>query len=130
MRILVALLCFGTAVDIANAAPVRFKCQAEDGTPVADLVVDVDKRVMAWGEISKYTIHMVDDVYISAYETVRDDSVGGEVFVFNRNTGEYARATVFLGFSSPDAVRKSIETGARGRLVATTYAGRCAKPLL
>lgn len=118
---LVLFLLLGAASS--TAGPVVFKCTTVEGNPAADLVVDLDGRTMLWA-IQKYVIHAVDDRYISAYLTSQDE-VGGEVWVLNRTNGEYIRATIFIGWPTPDSVKQS-----PGKLTATTYRGTCSRPIL
>jgi hypothetical protein len=91
--------------------------------------VDIDKRSMAWGDYAQYRIHALDDRHISAYQ-INASGVGGEVWVLNRVSGEYLRATVFVGYSSAEAARKAAEKNDSGRPSAQTYRGKCSKPLL
>jgi hypothetical protein len=130
---LAALLGQLLIAELSTAAPVTFKCTASDGTPVVDLVVDVEKRSMAWGDFAKYRIHSIDDRYISAYKTTDENNnaiVGGEVWVLSRITGEYMRATIFVGWPSLEAARRAHENNERGKPIAQTFTGRCARPML
>ena len=128
MRTVALLLIQLAVVGSSVAAPVTFKCTTAEGTSAADLVIDIEKRTMAWG-ITKYTIHAVDDRYISAYENSKG-AVGGEVWVLNRISGEYLRASVFIGWDSLEAARKAAETKEAGKISAQTSSGKCARPLL
>jgi hypothetical protein len=110
------------AIGSCAAAPVTLKCTTAYETPAADLVVDIENRTMMWGEAVKYTIHAIDDRYISAHH-IHPSEVGGEIWVLNRATGEYLRAEVSISWASPQA-------SGPGRLGAATYTGRCSRPLL
>jgi len=112
-------------VEVSAAAPVTFKCTTAEGVPAADIVVDIENRTLVWGSHEKYTIHAADDRYISAY-LKNQGQVGGEVWVLNRITGEYLLASVFVGWKSPEAIRRKDP----GRLTANTYSGKCSRPLL
>ena len=121
-NLMVALL---LTVGVTEAAPVTFKCTTAEGDPAADLVVDTAERTLVWGGGQKYAIHAMNDRYISAYLQSQSE-VGGEVWVFNRVTGEYVRASVYVGWDSPEAVRRRDP----GKLTATTFRGKCSRPLL
>ena len=110
---------------LAIGAPVTFKCTTAEGYPAADLVVDLDDRTMLWATVQKYVIHAVDDRYISAYLTPRQTEVGGEVWVLNRTNGDYVRATIGVTWPTPESVGKG-----PGTLTASTYRGRCSRPIL
>src|SRR5581483_6954273 len=97
-----ACTCILGIATCVSAVPVTFKCNAEGGTPVADLIVDLDARQMKWGRTATYVIHRTDEQYISAHE-ITPDRVGGEIWVLDRKTGEYNRATVFLGWQTAPA---------------------------
>jgi len=112
-------------VVVTHAAPVTFKCTTAEGDPAADLVVDTTERTLVWGGGQKYAIHSMNDRYLSAYLQTQSE-VGGEVWVFNRVTGEYLRASIYIGWASPEAARR----GDPGKLTGTTYRGKCSRPLL
>lgn len=110
-------------VGMAAAAPLTLKCSLPDGTPTSDLVVDIEKKTLVWGGFLEYTIHAVDDLYISAF---KKSGVGGEVWVLNRTTGDYLRSGVSVSWDSPESFNRNVP----GKLSASTYSGRCTKPLL
>lgn len=112
------------AISSCAAAPVTLKCTTAQGTPAADLVVDVENSTMLWS-ISKYTIHAIDDRYISAH-SVGPREIGGEIWVLNRATGEYLRASVSVTWDSPEAIERRLP----GKLGTSTYTGKCSRPLL
>ena len=116
---------YAAVMSAAEAAPMTFKCTTAEGTPAADLVVDLERMTMSWG-YKKYTIHSVNESYISAYEQVGNE-VGGEVWVLDRNSGEYFRAGVNFGWpTAADAIKHRTP----GEIGAQTYSGRCSRPLL
>lgn len=106
------------------APPATFKCTTAEGHPAADLVVDIENRNLMWGG-QKYAIRATDDRYVSAYLESQGE-VGGEVWVFNRVTGEYLRASVYIGYDGPEPIRKNDP----GKLTAATFRGKCSRPLL
>ncbi len=110
---------------VAEAKPVTFKCTTAEGDPAADLVIDTENRTLVWGKYQKYEIHSMNDRYISAYLKSQSE-VGGEVWVFNRVTGDYLRASAFIGWDNPGAVKRNDP----GKLTATTFRGKCSRPLL
>ena len=128
MRALLVMVLLASAG--ANAAPVTFKCFDSSGVPTVDLVVDVEKRTMNWGPAARYRIRAVDDAYITAYEDNPSSSVGGEVWVLNRNSGEYLRASVFVGFTEAQVERWKKDRSVTGTLTASTYRGKCNRPLI
>jgi hypothetical protein len=105
------------------AAPIKLKCTTEDGKPAADLTVDVSAKLLSWGA-TRYRIRAIDDRYISAYLEA-GDTTGGEVWVFDRVSGEYLRAGVAITWNSPDDFSKK-----PGTLTAATYRGKCTKPII
>lgn len=77
---------------------------------------------MMWS-VAQYTIHAIDERYISAHSASQR---GGEIWVLNRATGEYVRATVGISWASPQA----IERNDPGKLSGSTYSGKCSRRLL
>ncbi len=128
MRKIAFLIAQLLLVGSSAAAPVTFKCTTSEGTPAADLVVDIEKRTMVWS-IKKYTIHAIDDRYISAYEN-NQSRVGGEVWVLDRTTGNYLRASVSVSWESPEAAKAAMQRNDPGKISAQTYRGKCSRPLL
>lgn len=110
----------------AIAKPYLLKCTTKSGEPAADLIVDLERRVMTWGmAVPNYIITKITDRYITAIENedVMASNVGGEVWVLGRVTGDYQRASV--GMFCKDA---SCRTGFE--LEANTYFGRCVHAIL
>ena len=100
------------------AEPVVLKCVTNDGEDAADLVVDLEKRELRWSSLT-YDIININDKYISAY--LRPDfTVGGEIWVIDRRSGEYKRGAVYIPFNPLGPEQE--------RLKATTFSGRCIKP--
>jgi len=111
---LIAVLCLSPSI---HAAPVVLKCVTSDGLEASDLIVDVENREMSWGP-TKYDINYLDDIHISAYARNGLD-VYGEVWVIDRRTGEYHRASIGMkGYTIEDV-----------QLSADTYTGKCVKQL-
>ena len=117
--LILQVLCTGVAL----AEPLALKCATEDGTPAADLIVDISKRTLSWAH-HKYRIISIDDRYISAYQE-SDNAVGGEVWVLNRASGEYLRAGVGIFMTRAESEKKE-----PGKLRANTYQGKCVRPML
>ena len=113
----IALLCLSLSI---HAAPVVLKCVTSEGREAVDLTIDVEKMEMSWG-VSKYDINYVDDTHISAYER-HSWSVGGEVWVIDRRTGEYKRATIGMTKYAGQMEEES-------QLTASIYTGKCVKQL-
>jgi hypothetical protein len=105
----------------ATAAPPPLKCTTSKGEAAADLVVDLNKRVLMWGGIV-LTIQAVTDQYITAYE-LPQDQIGGEIWVLNRTSGDYSRVSLRMSWASMDAVHK----GESAELVASKLTGNCSK---
>ena len=99
------------------AEPITLKCFDSSGLATVDLSIDLDTKIITWG-VTTYYITGVTDTYISAYEET--DAVGGEVWVINRITGDYKRATVGIFYSSAQA-----RDG--GAFKALIYSSRCSK---
>jgi hypothetical protein len=79
-----------------EAAPMVLKCNAVwDGPIFQTLTVDLEGKWMRFGEYGKYKIISVTNRYITGLED-KDNGVGGEIWVLDRDTGEYWRAAVFL----------------------------------
>jgi hypothetical protein len=119
LLVLVALLASTSAV----ANPYVLKCTAENGSPVADLIVDIDQMVMSFGLAKNYIITKITDRYITALENqhVMTTEVGSEVWVLDRITGEYKRGGV--------AMLCDGECKAGYKLTAYTYFGKCGRPM-
>jgi SLT domain-containing protein len=107
------------------AEEVVLKCTTSEGHPTEDLRLDIENRKMVWGYreySSKYDIYHVDDTYISAYEKPRNQhQVNGDVWVINRITGEYRRASAGIFYTKEDTAFKN------GVLGTNTYSGTCGK---
>lgn len=115
LKILAAQL---MSLQIAQAAPVVLQCSTSAGQKVADLTIDIDRKTMKWG-IVKYDIVQTNDTYITGYQ--KDADVGGEVWVINRVSGFYKRATVSLYYDS------NYSPGDEGTFKAQTYEGNCSR---
>jgi hypothetical protein len=103
----------------AQIAPTVLKCTTDRGVTASDLTVDLGKREMRWGQASVYDVIHVDDAFITAYLRPTGN-VGGEVWVLDRRSGEYQRGSVALLGQKPGAVT----------LTASTYSGRCLRPVV
>ena len=108
----------------AMAKPYVLKCTTSDGQPSADLTIDLDQRVMTWGKTPSYIIIKITDRYITAIENqnVITTDVGDEIWVLDRVSGDYKRATI--GMYCNDA---SCNTGKH--LDVGKYFGRCVRPM-
>jgi hypothetical protein len=104
------------------AAPLTLKCTAHNGETTEPLILDVDQGTMKWG-ISTYKIRTITDRYISAYQIMGDQEVGGEIWVLNRTTGEYLRASVYTGTDKAWLPRATT-------LASGIYKGKSSRPLL
>jgi len=114
------------AAGTCTASPLTIACRAEGDTVLTfDITLDIDRRTMTWGG-SQFEIREVTERYITAFEPPSQtwERVGGEVWVLDRVTGEYLRATV--RFTSR-GVNGSYTPRA---LTADTYRGKCTRPLI
>src|SRR6266853_2682658 len=119
------------AVAICTAAPITFKCINEVGRPIADLLVDLDKRTMKWAGFS-YTMRSVTEGYLSAYQEIDEAQVGGGFWIINRMTGGFTRIDVYFLFPTSEAPATSPKTKTQGAgltLTTSTYRGTCTRPL-
>jgi hypothetical protein len=108
----------------AFANPYVLKCTDENGSPIVDLTVDIDRLVMTFGWAKpNYIITKITDRYITALEDqhVMTTAVGGEVWVLDRVTGEYKRGGVAM------LCDYGCKDGAK--LTTYTYFGKCARPM-
>src|ERR1700741_1197632 len=82
------------------AAPMVLKCNAVwDGPIIQTLTIDLEGKWMRFGIYGNaYKIISMTDRYITGLQET-DKGVGGELWVLDRETGEYWRATVFLGWA-------------------------------
>jgi len=122
--LVVASVVISMSAAIAN--PYTLKCTTAAGEPAADLTVDLDRKVMTWGQSPNYRITKVTDRYITAIrndDDVTPIDVGSEIWVLDRVTGDYKRASVEM-FCKESSCR----TGSV--LQAATYFGRCVRPML
>lgn len=110
---------------LAADQPLALKCVTEDGTEAADLFVDLRRKTMQWGPM-KYQITSSTEKYITGISIGGEipSEVGGEVWVLDRVSGDYKRASVHMGVSGPNSPLSS------ARLSALTYSGRCGRKLL
>ena len=119
--LIIALQLAGLGSSYADST--ILKCTDSGGSPVADLYVDLANRMLTWGPY-RYRIHSADERYISAYQETAG-SVGGEIWVLNRATGDYLRAGVGIFWLTPDAMKTQ-----PGKLNANTYSGKCTRQIL
>lgn len=120
MKVLAFGVLFLLSLSQAVAQEITLNCFTDDGQEASDLTIDLDAGTMSWGTLSTYTIRHSNDTYISAYEDLPNDRVGGEIWVINRITGEYKRGRVgnYCAGQACDDVK----------LNAFVYEGRCSKP--
>jgi hypothetical protein len=111
-------------IATCTAAPVTLKCTAAGSSALFDIIIDIEKRTMTWG--GSYQIRSITDRYITAILDPSEtrDKLGGEVWVLDKDTGEYQRASVGM-----------VSRGVNGtytpfKLEANAYSGRCTRPLL
>ena len=104
---------------VAYAKPITLKCTTSKGEPAADL----EAGHMKWGT-TNYTIINKSDRYISAYLNTQPDEIGGEIWVLDRISGSYKRASVAMLMKGEEYSPESAV------LEATTYYGRCNAPQL
>jgi hypothetical protein len=121
------------AVGTCVAAPMVLKCNAVwNGPIIQKLTVDLEERSMRWGDVGRYKIISMTDRYITGLED-QDDGVGGQIWVLDRDTGEYWRATVFLGWDSLASLTVSggkPPTSPPPKTVqSATYHGKCNRPI-
>ena len=100
-----------------------FKCIHAEGDPAADLVVDIENEILLWG--LAYRIHSITDQYISAHRVTRSE-VGGDIFVFDRISGNYLFAAVGIYFHGVEDIKQ----GKPGYFTTNTFSGKCTRPLL
>ena len=101
-----------------NAETIRLHCKASDGTPSADLLIDLPARRFKWGVIN-YEITNETDRYITG--TQIDAGIGGEIFVLDRVSGDVQRATVYM-----ECTDQSCGTT---KLTARTFYGKCGRSM-
>jgi hypothetical protein len=104
------------------SAPLNFNCKSDAGLAVSDLIVDIENRWMIWGAF-RYEIRSVTDRYVTGIRW-GSDSIGAEVWVLDRSTGEYQRASVTMTY-------RAVPGGTSPPyLAADAYRGTCTRPLL
>lgn len=109
----------------AMAEPITFRCTNSKGVQTEDLVVDIEKKTVVWGNI-KFAILAVDEFYMAAIRAGSGNIVGGEVFVQNRYTGDYLYTGIYGARDDADpAIRQR-----PGSLITDTASGRCIKSRL
>lgn len=118
---LLSLMALGLwrATDAAAKQRV-LQCKTDDGAQASRLVLDLNKRTMLWGTSTEYRITGITRQFVTAVE-VRwmgaPRRVGNEVWVMDRKSGKYWRASVFETCAVPDCTRKNVE--------ARTFKGVC-----
>jgi hypothetical protein len=117
-------------VSSALAKPYTLKCTLVEGYPPADLVIDLDQKVMKLGAGAPYTITIVTEEYITglhsddyANRAATDPPVGGEIMVLNRFNGDFKRA--WIGMFCKNGPPNCGGTVLR----ATTQSGKCLRPM-
>lgn len=107
-------------VGEAAAKPRVLQCKTDDGAQASRLVLDLKNRTMRWGTSTEYRITGITKQFVTAVE-VRwmgaPRRVGNEVWVMDRNSGKYWRASVFEVCAVPDCTKKNVE--------ARTFKGVC-----
>ncbi|MDH3239971.1 MAG: hypothetical protein OEO83_04825 [Alphaproteobacteria bacterium] len=102
------------------SAATNLQCKTESGAQASRLVLDLKARTLRWGTSTEYRITGVTKRFITAVE-VRwmgaPREVGNEVWVMNRATGQYWRASVFEVCAVADCKKKTVE--------ARTFKGVC-----
>ena len=102
-----------------KAEPIRLHCISSDGNRTVDLIIDMEKKMMQWGSASQYSIVDISKKFVTAYQ--KPNGVpGGEVWVMNRQTGEYTRALaaeMFHYWQEPEQAKL------KGRI----HEGRCSR---
>jgi len=102
----------------ATQKPITLKCHADNGTPTVDLLIDLENREMKWG-ITRYGILKIAKGYITALEIQPHKTVGTEVFVVERSSGKYWRASVGMTCRGKGCTDY--------KMSANTYMGICQK---
>lgn len=123
MRLIVLLFSF-LCVSEAFAGAISLKCIDSSGQAAADLHVDLAEGELRWS-IVRYRITQQSDRYISATQVTSPDEVGGEIWVLDRITGEYTRASVSI-LATEFSEGRPVDP----RLAAVTYSGVCKLPVL
>ena len=120
MKHMILVVVLVLAAGPSWSASVTLQCKTSDGRNAADLLIDLDNKMMRWGT-TDYDIVHTDDKYITAYER-NSGQVGGEVWVIERQTGEYMRGGVAELFGEKEKPKDK-------KLQTMTYSGRCLKKL-
>lgn len=103
---------------VSFAEPIVLKCTTSDGRKAADLSIELSNKTMIWAGTTYDIVHE-NERYITAYERTID--MGGEVWVIDRNTGEYHRGGVGIFFT------ENPKPTDQGKFEAYTYSGYCRK---
>ena len=123
MRIFLLLLISFLYSTNTQAEAVTLSCVTSDDTKAADLIIDLETKELKW--VITYDIVHQNINYITAYQRHISSFVGGEIFVFNRHTGDYLRAGVSMTFNPLKG-----EKAQDSKLRASTYSGRCLKKII
>jgi hypothetical protein len=101
---------FVTLSSQARSEEIKLKCWDSSGRQTVDWTLDLEARRLVFG--TPYQITALTDLYVTAV-FLNTQSVGGEVLVLNRVTGDYKRASIFMTGPDPDAsvLRESTHTG-------------------
>jgi hypothetical protein len=118
------------AAGTCSAAPMVLKCNATpDGPFVYTLTVELEAKWMRFGQFGTYQIVGLTERYITGFEE-GDKHVGGQIWVLDRDTGEYWRASVGLGWST---LTNDQLNGTASKPPPTmnqnTYSGKCNRPI-
>lgn len=116
---LAAAFTLGTAGP-ALAAPTTLQCRTDTGAQVSQLVLDLKKRRMRWGISTDYKIIHLTKRFITAVEVGwmgAPRKVGSEIWVIDRASGAYWRASIYEVCAVADCKDKNVE--------ARTFKGVC-----
>lgn len=102
--------------SIAAADEIMLKCRTATGQEAVDLRIDLASNRMDWGGTA-YTITKVTDNYLTAIQNPEHTRVGGEVWVLDRVTGAYKRASVYMRCSDESCISSELSIG--------SYEGTC-----
>jgi hypothetical protein len=133
-------------ISASTAEPYALKCTTEKDNRVEELksniTVDLNLLILTIGDI-KFGITNITSRYITAFQKNSIDpappqdplksdgaSVGGDIFVLDRLTGNYKWATVAITCDWLKGENVDVYCKNRWHLEALTHSGRCVRPIL
>ena len=128
-RALALALALAVSIHAVNASEISLKCRVINSNYTQQLTIDLDNRWLAFGKKANGTasewfdIIKVSDLVITAILKNPRIVNGEEIFVLNRDTGQYVQTNVSLSCTDKKCLSQAGPT-------VDTFSGNCRPPIL